>query len=304
MRRLLLTVSGIILTSVLSPPFISARSSPSIASAIVDYAHSTLTASGSNFGLHPKVRLGNVTLTVQSATSTEIVAAFPSASPLSSFVPGTYVLNIAFPKGSRKGFPVALGATGPSGPQGPTCPAVASSLEIGRWGLGLVTGFVAWVLSRLIELSKSRTKEARDACARLRTLMSEWIDGINDAVKSESTREATLQKLATFRSRHNFEPRLQEVETYLREEGRACLELIKRADAFHGGALRAKGIISEILGSSSDQDYELRKPVILKQLENLYGRVGAELTRVIEFLQVKQTRIVPWFGPREPMHAN
>ena len=307
MRTILLAVFGFILTSVLSPPFISARSSPSIASAIVDYAHSTLTVSGSNFGLHPKVRLGNVTLTVQSATRTEIVAAFPSASPLSSIVPGTYVLNIAFPKGSRAGFPLGLGATGPAGPQGPqgpTCPAAASSLETGKWGFGLVYGFVAWVLSRLIELSKSRTKEARDACGRLRTLMSEWIDGINDAVKSESNREATLQKLATFRSRHNFEPRLQEVETYLREEGRACLELINRADTFHDGALRAKGIIAEILGSASDQDYELRKPVILKQLENLYGRVGAELTRVTEFLQVKQTRIVPWFGPREPMHAN
>jgi predicted DNA-binding helix-hairpin-helix protein len=134
--------------------------------------------------------------------------------------------------------------------------------------------------------------------------MSEWIDGINDAVNSEATRDAALQKLAAFRSRHNFEPRLQEVETYLREEGRPCHELIRRADAFHDGTLRAKGIIAEILGSASDTDYELRKPEILKQLENLYGRVDAELTRVIDFLQVKQTRVVPWFGPREPIHAN
>ncbi len=305
MRRLFLAVSGILAASALAAPWPPARSRPSLASAQVDYAHNTLIAFGANFGVSPKVSLGTVTLNVQSATDREIVAAFPAASALSRFVPGTYVLKILFSDGSRVGFTVALGATGPLGPQGPagtpgpTCPAAASGLEIGKWALGLVTGVVAWFLSRLVEQSKARTKEAREACGRLRTLISEWIDGISDAVQSEATRDATLQKLRRFMSRHNFEPRLEEVETSLREEWRACQALIGRAETFHQQALHAKGRIVDILGSGSDKDYELNKPVILHQLEDVYGTVSAELNRVIAFLQGKQARIIPWFGRRE-----
>src|SRR5258707_1545173 len=91
---------------------------PVINSATLDYAHGTVTIAGANFGTSPLVKLGTTTLTVQSATSTLIGAAFPSATPLSSFTPGTYFLRASFSNGTTAIFTLALGAIGPQGPIG------------------------------------------------------------------------------------------------------------------------------------------------------------------------------------------
>src|SRR5205807_1985952 len=53
-----------------------------------------LTITGAGFGGGPKVTVGGAALTITSASATKIVAAFPVASPVSSFTPGDYLLTI------------------------------------------------------------------------------------------------------------------------------------------------------------------------------------------------------------------
>jgi hypothetical protein len=92
---------------------------PIINSTTVNYGNNTLTVSGTGFGLSPTIKLGSVTLTAQTATATQIVAAFPTASPPSGFLPGTYFLNITFSNRLIAIFTVAIGTAGPQGPVGP-----------------------------------------------------------------------------------------------------------------------------------------------------------------------------------------
>lgn len=110
--------SGVVLFAILG----SAQSFPTINSAVVDYVNTTLTVSGANFGVGPVVTLGTVRLAVQSSSSSQIVATFPSAEPPSSFIPGSYFLRVVFSGGALAIFDVALGATGPQGPIGPQGP--------------------------------------------------------------------------------------------------------------------------------------------------------------------------------------
>src|ERR1700747_2898485 len=65
---------------------------PEINSAVVNYTSKTITLTGTKFGLGPMVNFDAMPLNVQTATATQIVAAFPSASPPSNFTPGTYFL--------------------------------------------------------------------------------------------------------------------------------------------------------------------------------------------------------------------
>lgn len=140
-----------------------AKTFPLIDSAVVDYANNTLTFSGSNFGPGPVVTLGSVALGVRTSSATRIVATFPTASPPSSFAPGSYVLRVRFSENRREDderenltfFDVTLGAvgppgligpqglqgpqgvtgpigtTGPQGPQGPIGPPGSQSLSAG-----------------------------------------------------------------------------------------------------------------------------------------------------------------------------
>jgi hypothetical protein len=101
--------------ALLSTTGLAQISIPVINSAVVDYGHNTLTVSGTNFGSSPKITLGGVTLAAQSATATKIVANFPSTALPSSFVPGTYFLQITFSSGLFSIFTVDLGANGPIG---------------------------------------------------------------------------------------------------------------------------------------------------------------------------------------------
>jgi hypothetical protein len=96
----------------------NSQSFPFINSAAVDYGNNTITINGTNFGSSPSVALGGVTLTVTQATSTQIAATFPSATPLSGFTPGTNLLNVTFPSQGFAVFVVALGTVGPVGPTG------------------------------------------------------------------------------------------------------------------------------------------------------------------------------------------
>src|SRR5579864_8440891 len=97
--------------------------SPIINSAVVTYTNNTLTISGSNFGSSPVVILSTMALTVQSSSVTQILAAFPSAAPPSSFAPGSYSLTVNFSNGKSAAFNVTLGAIGPQGPVGATGPS-------------------------------------------------------------------------------------------------------------------------------------------------------------------------------------
>jgi hypothetical protein len=93
-----------------------------IDSTAVNYAAKTLTITGTGFGEAPKVSVGGVAaLTTSSSSATSIVAAFPTASPPSSFTPGDYLLTIVFKEPARrKTAIVTLGAVGPQGPPGST----------------------------------------------------------------------------------------------------------------------------------------------------------------------------------------
>jgi Protein of unknown function (DUF1566)/Collagen triple helix repeat (20 copies) len=123
MRRLVFIALGsLVCLSLVASVARAQNGFPLISSADVDYSHNTLTVSGTNFGLSPKVTVGAATLTAPSATATSIVANFPSTALPSSFTPGTYFLTITFSNGRFAVFTVALGATGPQGPVGPQGP--------------------------------------------------------------------------------------------------------------------------------------------------------------------------------------
>jgi hypothetical protein len=124
MKRLICTTLVLLSLLTHAAPSAHAQSgSPMITSAVVDYGNRTLSINGTNFGASPAIRLGNVTLAVQAATATRIVAAFPAASPPADFTPGTYVLSVTFGNNRTVVFTVALGAVGPAGPQGPPGPS-------------------------------------------------------------------------------------------------------------------------------------------------------------------------------------
>lgn len=98
-----------------------ANAIPLINAATVNYTNNTLTLLGTGFGTSPKVTLGTAVLTVQSASSTRIVAAFPADSPPATFSPGSYFLTVTSNNQIPAIFDVALGTVGP-GPQGPQGP--------------------------------------------------------------------------------------------------------------------------------------------------------------------------------------
>jgi hypothetical protein len=114
-RKVISLVGLCLLASSLHAQFI-----PIINKAVVDYKSNTITITGTNFPSGPAVTLGSTALTTQpGATSTQIVAAFPTTSPPSSFTPGTYFLEGRFSNHEITVFTVALGTVGPAGPTGP-----------------------------------------------------------------------------------------------------------------------------------------------------------------------------------------
>jgi len=115
-RSLLAIVLG--LFGVLSSPA-QAGGLPLVISTTVDYTHSTLTINGQNFGSSPTVTLDAMTFPTQSASSSQIVANFPSSYPPSSFTPGTYFLTLQYRNQLPSIFTANIGANGAVGPPGP-----------------------------------------------------------------------------------------------------------------------------------------------------------------------------------------
>jgi len=98
-----------------------AMSATVIESTAVNYTAKTLTITGTGLGEAPKVSIGAVVLTTSASSPTSIIAAFPNASPPSSFTSGDYLVTIAFKEPTRpKTAIVTLGAVGPQGPPGST----------------------------------------------------------------------------------------------------------------------------------------------------------------------------------------
>jgi hypothetical protein len=106
--------------------FAQAPGQPEITSTIIDYPTQRLTIAGSGFETGPRVSIGTVTLTIVSGTGSQLVAAFPAPTPLSSFLPGTYLLRVTFNNNKTANFSLALGAVGPQGPVGPVGPQGAT----------------------------------------------------------------------------------------------------------------------------------------------------------------------------------
>jgi hypothetical protein len=96
---------------------------PLVISATVNYSSATLTISGQNFGSNPVVTLNNSNFTTLTASASQIVASFPSGSPPTSFIPGTYFLTLQYRNQLPSIFTVDIGANGPQGPQGVAGPA-------------------------------------------------------------------------------------------------------------------------------------------------------------------------------------
>ena len=107
----------------LQPAQAPAAGLPLVISATVNYSTATLTISGQNFGTNPVVTLGNSNFAILAASTSQIVASFPSGTPPSNFTPGTYFLTLQYKNQLPSIFTVDIGANGPQGPQGVAGPA-------------------------------------------------------------------------------------------------------------------------------------------------------------------------------------
>jgi Protein of unknown function (DUF1566)/Collagen triple helix repeat (20 copies)/IPT/TIG domain len=116
-KHLALLFSVIVLSGIL-PARAPAAGLPIVISATVDYTHTTLTITGQNFGGNPVVTLDKLNFPTVSASSNQIVAAFPSGSPPASFTPGTYFLTMQYRNQLPSIFAVDIGSNGPKGNQG------------------------------------------------------------------------------------------------------------------------------------------------------------------------------------------
>ncbi len=106
------------LAATLAPAIAFSQGLPVVNSAVIDYTGGTITVAGANLGGTPAVTLGTIGLVVQSASPSQIVASFPSDSPVAAVAPGAYLLKITFADRPVTTFNVTLGAVGPQGPQG------------------------------------------------------------------------------------------------------------------------------------------------------------------------------------------
>lgn len=112
MKRLLLAI--VVLLPLLARTA-QAGGLPIVYDATVDPNANTLTLTGVDFGPSPTVTLGGVLpLTVQSFSSTQIVAALPS-----NLAPGSYLIFAKFTNFTVAVFEATVGAVGPRGPAGP-----------------------------------------------------------------------------------------------------------------------------------------------------------------------------------------
>src|ERR1700733_325602 len=82
---------------------------PLVLNTTVNSSSGTLTINGQNFGSNPVVTLNNASFQILQPGSSQIVAAFPSDKPLSTFTPGTYLLTLTFKNQLPSIFTVVIG---------------------------------------------------------------------------------------------------------------------------------------------------------------------------------------------------
>ena len=123
---------------VMGLPTAAVASLPVILSTAVDTSNGVIVIKGQNLASNPTVMLGAARFVTQSASGTQIVAAFPPGMPLTSFTPGTYFLVLTYSNRLPSVFTVSLGTAGSPGPMGPAGPAGATgpSGPIGLIGPG------------------------------------------------------------------------------------------------------------------------------------------------------------------------
>ena len=110
---------------------------PVILSAGIDAANNKLKIGGTSFAANPRVSLGTVTLTVQSATASEIVTDFGTT----TFLPGSYVLKVQFSNGTFAVFVLNVGAGIEAGGCGTNAPIVSAFNRNGLVGQTVVVTF-------------------------------------------------------------------------------------------------------------------------------------------------------------------
>jgi hypothetical protein len=120
LKNLIAVIFSMLALSVLAPSRADALGLPIITSATVNYSNATLTVTGQNFGNSPAVTLSNINFPIVpgAASSTKVVASFPSDMPPASFTAGTYFLTIQYRNQLPSLFSVDIGANGAPGPQG------------------------------------------------------------------------------------------------------------------------------------------------------------------------------------------
>jgi hypothetical protein len=130
-KNLIAVFLSMLAFSVLAPSRANALGLPIITSATVNYSNGTLTVSGQNFGSSPIVTLSNINFPIVpgAASSTKVVANFPSDMPPASFTAGTYFLTIQYRNQLPSLFSVDIGANGASGPQGAPGPVGAQGIQ-------------------------------------------------------------------------------------------------------------------------------------------------------------------------------
>jgi hypothetical protein len=100
----------------------------------------------------------------------------------------------------------------------------------------------------VIERRKARAARASaaiTACGELYTLLGEWCNAIDKAVKLEESADRTAAKLKEFQAQLHFEPRARAAVNELKKEPR-CKELWESAGLFGHKALDRKGWLAMI----------------------------------------------------------
>jgi len=134
------------------------------------------------------------------------------------------------------------------------------------------------------EAARREAERALEACRSLRRLMSEWYDGVQEAVIPVKTVGETHQQLDRFMRGHHFEERMQAELTKFQDPDRKRLG--GAVGNFSRSALKSKGSLSMRLQTAKYfRDYEAHKDEALKALLVEYDAFRAELELVTRHYQ-------------------
>ena len=129
------------------------------------------------------------------------------------------------------------------------------------------------------EAARRDAQRAVDTCSNLRTLMQEWYDGIQDAVRRAKNVGETLQRLDYFMQRHKFEERMRAELARLQDPDRKRLG--GAVGNFSRSALKSKqSLFMRLQAAKYFRDYDAHKDEALKALMVEYEAFRAELEAV------------------------